>query len=227
MVVNRQIKRQIRNFCIKHLYPAMYKEWEEYNFYSTIKEVFVDQQYKWLVDKLKSNTTIIDIGAYIGDTAIYFSQFDKVKRVLAYEPQLYAYNKAKKNTINNNKIILYNKAIGREKEDVIIKNGFSYAGSQIKTSKKGNTTDVIKLYNIINTIKTPIAIKSDCEGGEYNIFNKDLNLDKVYAIQMEYHEGAQNLLSILHQKGFKTHTKRFERKSSRKFPNLGFIYAYK
>src|SRR5271157_4477588 len=54
-------------------------------------EIFYRQPYHWLAEQLKPGTTVIDIGANIGDTAIYFAQFNEVRKVIAYEPLPYLY----------------------------------------------------------------------------------------------------------------------------------------
>jgi len=48
----------------------------------TLKEVVVDKQYE-TIKKLDSDTTVVDIGAGIGDFAIYAAQ--KARKVIAYE----------------------------------------------------------------------------------------------------------------------------------------------
>ena len=35
---------------------------------------------------MRPDTTVVAIGASIGDTPIYFAQFDKVRKVIGYEP---------------------------------------------------------------------------------------------------------------------------------------------
>ena len=58
-----------------------------------ILENFVENQYDWLDAKDKK---VVDIGANIGDTAVYFSKVKKAKEVIAFEPYPYSYNTAKK-----------------------------------------------------------------------------------------------------------------------------------
>ena len=58
-----------------------------------ILENFIENQYDWLDPKDKK---VVDIGANIGDTAVYFSKVKKAKKVMAFEPYPYSYNLAKK-----------------------------------------------------------------------------------------------------------------------------------
>ena len=63
---------------------------------SVILENFIENQYDWLDAKDKK---VVDIGANIGDTAVYFSKVKKAKKVMAFEPYPYSYNLAKKKTL--------------------------------------------------------------------------------------------------------------------------------
>jgi len=58
-----------------------------------ISENFIERQYKWLDVEDKD---VIDVGAALGDTAIYFA-LKGAKRVYAFEPYPYSYNIAKRN----------------------------------------------------------------------------------------------------------------------------------
>ena len=58
-----------------------------------IAENFIKEQYKRLNAK---NKQVVDIGANIGDTVVYFSKIKKAKKVIAFEPYPYSFNLAKK-----------------------------------------------------------------------------------------------------------------------------------
>jgi hypothetical protein len=55
-------------------------------FYSHMNEIFFNQPYYWLWSQAKPHTTLIDIGAFIGDTAAYFAMNPNIDRIMAYEP---------------------------------------------------------------------------------------------------------------------------------------------
>ena len=80
-----------------------------------IHGVFLSEEYKFLNVK---NETVIDIGANIADSSIYFALND-AQKIIALEPYPYSYNSAKKNIeINDldNKIDLLNAAYGQDKK---------------------------------------------------------------------------------------------------------------
>lgn len=76
-----------------------------------------------------------------------------------------------------------------------------------KNISESGLEDKIELLNVdarlaMNQLKQKnIAIKCDIEGAEYELFLKT-KLDNVYAIQMEFHKGIQNLQELLEANGF-------------------------
>ena len=74
----------------------------------------VKPEYHWLYDRIRPGTTLLDIGAYIGDTALYFANNSNVKRILSYEPIPAFYNEARKSIAQNpyrGKITISNLAV--------------------------------------------------------------------------------------------------------------------
>lgn len=50
-----------------------------------------------MVKNLRPHTVVIDIGAKVGETAIYFAQWHKIDKVIAYEPMPFLYDKEVEN----------------------------------------------------------------------------------------------------------------------------------
>jgi len=59
---------------------------QKIKFYSHLNEIFFNQPYYWLWSHAKPHTTLIDIGAFIGDTAVYFAMNPNIDKIIAYEP---------------------------------------------------------------------------------------------------------------------------------------------
>jgi len=148
------------------------------------RETFIDQQYRWLYDRIKPNTTVMDIGAATGDTAIYFGMHPNAKRIYSWEPDKGQYNKFMKN------------AMKCKNRDIKNLTGFNkcFDWNDIKTAE----------------MKT-VAIKCDCEGAEFDIFDQNAPLDNVYAIMLEFHNqgvGQENLIiNALLEKGYEVEVK--------------------
>lgn len=182
------------------------------NIFGTIKENFIDEQYKNLDVKSKD---VVDIGANIGDSAIYFA-LRGAKHVYAFEPYPYSYRFALKNIALNslkNRITIINKGVGKNKNKIKIDPNFhNTAGSRLNKFKRGKSIAIITLEDIVNnylTFHDSAILKVDCEGCEYGVILSTLDntLQKFNQIMIEYHQGYKNLEVKLRSAGFAvTHT---------------------
>ena len=184
---------------------------------NVLKEVFLKQDYYWLIKDAPPNTWVIDIGAFIGDTAIYFAQFPNVKAVRAYEPIPDTWQEAKANIEGSpfkDKIEISNLAVTGDGKPV------QFSAHSWMSLEKGNEVKVnsVTLDEIINGLDGNIVIKSDCEGGEHTLFTAS-RLDKVSKSIMEEHEYADTKLrKYLTDSGFKINVVATS-------PGLNYIYA--
>jgi FkbM family methyltransferase len=173
---------------------------------TTINEFF-DEGHKDLDVKGKD---VVDIGAYIGDTPLYFA-FNGAEHVYGLEPYPYSYKLAKKNVSANKldrKITMINAGCGSRKGSIKIETEYdkSLAGSELRVSKSGKIIPIIPLSTIVNKYKLKNAVlKIDCEGCEYDIIVKSKNeaLRKFSSILIEYHYGYPRLGKKLKAAGFK------------------------
>ncbi|MEM4067576.1 MAG: FkbM family methyltransferase [Candidatus Micrarchaeaceae archaeon] len=170
-----------------------------------VKEQFFEEQYRWLDVKGKD---VVDIGANIGDTAIYFA-LKNAKHVYAFEPYPYSYNLAVKNKKANGfeeKVTLLNEACGGKRGKIKI--GMNYenrGGTDLKSFNKGKVVRIVTLKDIVRRFKINRGIlKVDCEGCEYGIIlnAKKETLKKFDQIMIEYHYGYKNLVKKLKETGF-------------------------
>jgi predicted RNA methylase len=116
----------------------------------------------------------IDIGAAIGDTALFFKKCG-AKFVYGYEPDEARARIAEKNIEINgmgHSVVLYNKKATAE-----------------------------ELHNLMTIINDPIFLKLDCEGCEYDIIQQ-LDMSKVTDVVMEYHMKPEPLMEALARAGF-------------------------
>jgi hypothetical protein len=146
----------------------------------------LNEDYKFLVQK---DNYIVDIGANIGDTALYFCHYGM--KVLGFEPDPNLYEWALENIRLNN-----------AKEVNIIK------GALGKEDKLNEVE--IPIYSLTTVIKKfgipkDANLKIDCEGCEYDIIlnSSDETLRHFKRIQIEYHYGRKNLEERLRKAGFK------------------------
>ena len=180
-----------------------------------LNETFIQEQYYWLVQNLKPNTVAIDVGANIGDSAIYLAMQPNIKEVWAYEPYPNIYKRLQENiskSVRKDKIKIFNQAVSKPHSDYtfhISDEGVAKADSPLKEGK-GQEIRAIGLDKIIEQIgNKDIIIKMDCEGGEFYILDKGLDLSKVYRMQIEVHKefgSGEALADILKGYGFKVRT---------------------
>ena len=196
-----------------------------------ICENFINEQYKWLDVKGKD---VVDVGANIGDTAIYFSLKD-ARHVYAFEPYPYSHNIAIKNIKLNhleNKITLLNEGCGKRGFVTIKEDYENTGGTDLKNFKNGKKIRIESLDEIVKRFNlTHAALKVDCEGCEYDLIlnASDEALHAFDQIIMEYHYGYRNLENRLRQAGFKVkyslpkYSHNIEAEDSNMY--IGLIYA--
>lgn len=157
---------------------------------------------------------IIDIGANIGIFSLY-AMFNGAAKVLAFEPNLEAFEILKRNVKENcleDCVTTHNVAVGgKDNETVRIPVG-SNPNNVVYTIAGGGSDDTVAIKTISlhgifqsNTLNNVDLIKMDCEGAEYEIVEGANNgiYDKVKRIRFEYHNGAERLTNHLSKYRFK------------------------
>ena len=193
-----------------------------------LTETFIGQQYKWLVTDLRPKTVAIDIGAFIGDSAIYLAMFDKIKEIHAYEPFPETYKRAAQNISLSGfgyKIKLYNEGVSNKQCYMKLSESSQVMTPRAKNSLLGKRIRIEALNNLLKG-KNNVIIKCDCEGEEHKIFSNGTNLDNVYKIQMEYHHGTGSMTDFLKQSGFRV-KKKILNSYSITGGEVGMLYAYR
>ncbi len=175
-------------------------------------EQLVGEQYKKLQVE---NRDVVDIGASIADTPIYFA-LRGAKHVYAFEPFPKMYETARKNIALNrleDKISLANAALGGKKGSIRVERGGELrTGVFLKEgiARGGKKVEVLTLNDIANRCGINHGIlKLDCEGCEYSSILRasDSTLANFDQIMIEYHFGYLDLEKRLREAGFKvSHT---------------------
>ena len=179
-----------------------------------------------------SSLSIIDIGAAFGDFSILASNHSL--HVYSIEPEPDTYQLLQQNIIENKKtnISTFPIAISSTKKNIklsINSNNHNHSNS----FSKENTVIVsaVSLNKFIsdNLSNSPIIVKCDCEGGEYDIFNSlpKKTFDQIAEIYMEYHlftpqhqTGFNQLQSVLSENGYS-----IKLEANPIHSNIGFLFA--
>ncbi len=152
-----------------------------------LEQIFIKGEYRLLYEAILPDTILLDLGAWIGDTSIYFAMNNKVRKVLAYEPSTDAFKHLSDNTKQYEKIEIHNEAVMSESGFVNNTLPFSTSNSVVAIGDGAvNAIKSIALSELLSKYKNQrIAIKCDIEGGERNLFGT--NLSSVYAMELEIH----------------------------------------
>jgi len=170
------------------------------------------------------NKIVIDIGANIGDSPIYFA-LNKANRVIALEPYPSTFDLAVQNIKVNNlndKITILNSGYGKASEIVKVDTKRrDTMGTILVSSNEGKEVKLYSLEMLIREFDIKEAVlKMDCEGCEYNLLNEDDGvLKKFKRIVLEFHYGYKNIERKLKNAGFSTKVLRIQ-KSGGEEPSL-------
>ncbi|MGH9927192.1 MAG: FkbM family methyltransferase, partial [Nitrososphaeraceae archaeon] len=188
--------------------------------------IFYEKDYDFLPVK---DRVIIDIGANIADSSIYFAMTG-AKKVIALEPFPKNFEVAQKNiTLNGftDKIELLNAGCcGGHNKDIILDASANGVGCQTMKSSMGSNIHFFTLGELIDkyNIDSPAILKVDCEGCEYDIIfsNSNTVLHKFSHIQIEYHHAFRDLKKHLIGRSFAVSHTNPEIKNGME---IGWIYA--
>jgi len=192
--------------------------------YSELKQMFVDELYR---DLPVQGKTVVDVGANIGDSSIYFVTKGAAK-VVAIEPFPTNFELGKKNIEDNNlseRITFMHVGIADQIKEIPIsaeiENG--YTSFHLKAHKNGLKISTLTLQSLVEKFDLKSAVlKLDCEGCEYDAIltsSKEV-LSRFDHILVEYHNGHKTLTKKLEDSGFIV---RLDKENSNEIS--GYIYA--
>ncbi|MCM8800643.1 MAG: FkbM family methyltransferase [Candidatus Omnitrophica bacterium] len=195
-----------------------------------LRESFRDNQYSLIYPYLK-DSFVLDIGAYIGDTAVLFCN-KGARKVYAYEPHPLFFEVCKKNIdLNNlnNSIEVFNFGVGDKEGIVEIKEDSFYGPGGTFGYKQTNQAKTISLrivsfFKLIENMERIDILKMDCEGAEFPaIFSCPTEtLKKIKIILIEYHKDPAPLIEHLNNSGFKVKIENWTRSA---FSITGILFA--
>jgi FkbM family methyltransferase len=170
--------------------------------------IFVDNVYSVLP---VGGMVVIDVGANIADSGIYFALRD-ANKVIGVEPFPNNYEIAKKNIeVNNlsNKITMVLAGCGANRGYINVDSSLEIGiANQIGDNfKQGARVPLLTLEYLLNEYKIQrgkAVLKMDCEGCEYDVIlsANDEILTSFNDILIEYHYGHKDLKERLEKCGF-------------------------
>jgi FkbM family methyltransferase len=182
----------------------------------TFRQIFLTNHYDMSLDFIPS--LIVDIGANVGYSAVYFANKYKKSKIIAIEPQEYNFQILQENIKYWQQISVEKAAIWQSTNKLHIKNPSSdYWAFQMEESETGNViamtiNELISKYNI----EEISLLKMNIEGSEFQIFQGDLSwLSLTKSLWIETHEylypGSHRFIkSLLIKAGFLDYSVRQE-----------------
>ena len=191
--------------------------------------ILVNNSYQYL--PVKGNT-VIDIGANIGDSTIYFALCGAHK-VIGLEPFPKNYKLARKNIELNgfsNKIIMLLAGCAAKSGYVTVDP--DYEGSvttRLGEFSNGMKVPLLTLEDILSQNNVPYGsvLKTDCEGCEYEnlLSSPEQILRRFSHMLIEYHYGYKNIQKKLEKSGFYVSVTRPRISRKDKLMRVGYIFA--
>ncbi|SOC78583.1 methyltransferase, FkbM family [Salinimicrobium sediminis] len=183
-------------------------------FYDSYREIFQKKIYQF--KPVSKNPTIIDCGANMGLSTLFFSKYYPDAMVIAFEPDSYVFPFLKKNMKSQilENVHLEEKAvwISESSLDFYTDKGLGGRLNKEYSGQKSTRVETVRLKEILT--KKIDMLKLDIEGSEFDVL-KDCE-EKLYLVDhifIEYHstynEGQHldDILNLLKQSGFRYHLK--------------------
>ncbi|MEZ5017644.1 MAG: FkbM family methyltransferase [Flavipsychrobacter sp.] len=195
-----------------NLFGKRFKYINSYDFLHSLEEIFLEEVYKC---SLGETPLIIDCGANIGLSVLYFKRAYPGAKIIAFEPDVNNYELIKQNieSYNLSGVELRKEAVWVKEETLKFKTMGSL-GSMIVSGASDDTYDVkaIRLKELL--AQEVDMLKMDIEGAEYQVI-KDVapELKNVKNLFLEYHgtfsemSKLSELFTLLTNSGFSYYIK--------------------
>lgn len=181
----------------------------------SVEELFCDDIYAF--QATSKAPYIIDCGANIGVSVIFFKQLYPDARIIAFEPdkEIFKILQANVESFGLKDVELVNKAVWNKTEELTFFNEGALAGSLTTDFSNKNNKTVIPAVDMLPFINEPIDfLKIDIEGAEYIVMEHIApNLSFVNNLFIEYHsdrnkpQELHELLAIVAKAGFRYYIK--------------------
>jgi len=207
----------------------------------SIKETFIDRFYERFGTPIQDGWTIVDIGAGLGDYAIFACNNFPSNQVFAYEPFHQSYVLLQKNLQLNKmeRVMIFNQAVSGQTGKILLDlsggEPLQITSAELESDAGVQAerfiVDSLSLADVLedNKLNHCDLLKLDCEGAEYDIIFSagEAVLDRINRIVMEYHDGVtdhshKEMVDYLSRHGYRV----------RISPNyvhadLGYLYAFR
>jgi len=188
-----------------------------------LDEIFVKTCYGWRPSR---PTLVVDVGANVGMSCLYFAGIEEVRKVVGFEPFPRTLREAERNLGLNprlsRKIQLHPFGLGPRDERIAAEYSFTHKGrvspvgglERVKVPVLDRVVVDIEIRDAASVVREllavaeglELALKLDCEGSEYGIASRLAEgrlLEAFRTVFIEWHgRGPEPLLRTLTEAGF-------------------------
>lgn len=153
---------------------------------AVLSEIFVNQEYEF--NYVGDPKVILDLGANIGDTAIFYALKFPNAKIFAVEPNPHVHDKLEKNTRQFPNIIVCKCAVSDTTGKINLNFGDSHLGSSINSREQNKNSVEVDVYSLKdfsqkNNIEKIDILKFDIEGAEEYLL-KDSEFINTQVVQL-------------------------------------------
>ena len=186
--------------------------------------------YRWMNP---TGATVLDVGAGIGDSALYFA-LNGAAQVISIEPNQIAVGFAESNILSNelqNVVRVHRGACSGEVGTIhLMDDETPSPGFVAEDRHSGKPVHVYSLNSLLAEVDSEnVIMKVDCEGCEYRFLrdNDRSLLRRFRQIHIEYHFGVMDLVRVLQRAQFRVRVSPYvSRRSSTGGPlKIGHVFA--
>jgi FkbM family methyltransferase len=194
----------------------------------SIKNIFLKKEYE--LKDIGDVETIIDLGGYIGESALYFHATYPDARIIVVEPDPESFEMLKKNTETIDSIECVHAAISDSNEPITFYSSKTGLGSStLDREDQSNTTEVtvpsITFDELLEKykIETVDILKFDIEGMEYRLLSSIKAMHQIRTLTGEIHYDMLSNTEADFRDVLKEHQSTFR---AHKDKNRYTLYAY-
>lgn len=188
---------------------------DSYWYLFSLREIFSDQVYKFAANS--ETPFILDCGANIGLSVIYFKSLYPNCRIIAFEPdpEIFQVLQTNVNTFGLTNVELREQALWNSSNQIAFRPEGSVGGAIVDAGNSGVRTIQVQSVQLRDLLNQRVdLLKIDIEGAEYEVLQDSRDsLGNVDYVFVEYHskpakaQMLQELLKILQDAGFRYHIK--------------------
>lgn len=178
-----------------------------------LREIFFEESYHF--NSLRQQPVIIDCGANIGLSIIFFKKCFPDSKITGFEPDPEIFTMLEHNisSFKFQDVELYQKAVWVSNGTISFSTDEGVGGSILNASRHDRVVRTIRLRELLENRKVDF-LKLDIEGAEYEVLKdcKDL-LPNIESIFVEFHASSNSeqkldeVISILKESGFRVYIK--------------------